>query len=181
MSYYYGYDSFLPAFDAALSVLTAVWVVAALVGIVCYVFHALALMRLAQRRGIAHAWLAWIPVADSYLFGKVAEVCAKTTGEKKVMRFSRILLIFSCIIGGSCILFYCLFAIGIAAQSVLALFFILPFYLVLIVALLVYYVFYYTALYSVYRDCIPDNTPPDTGTQHLLFHHSALCSVCLPQ
>jgi len=44
-----------------------------LVGIVLYVLQAFGLYTLAQRRGIQHAWLAWIPVGSMWILGSIAD------------------------------------------------------------------------------------------------------------
>ena len=37
-----------------------------------YVILSLALMKIAQKKGIENAWLAWIPIGNSYIIGKIA-------------------------------------------------------------------------------------------------------------
>ena len=44
-----------------------------IIGIVAYVLSALGLMKLAQNKGIENAWLAWIPIANFYLLGRIVE------------------------------------------------------------------------------------------------------------
>ena len=39
-----------------------------------YVYTSVVYMRLAQKMGVAHAWLAWIPIANLYLISKMAEM-----------------------------------------------------------------------------------------------------------
>jgi hypothetical protein len=40
-----------------------------IVGIAVYIFFSLALYKIAQRRGVEMAWLAWIPVGQMYVIG----------------------------------------------------------------------------------------------------------------
>jgi len=40
-----------------------------IIGAAFYIFYSLALFKIAQRRGIEMAWLAWIPVAQMYIMG----------------------------------------------------------------------------------------------------------------
>lgn len=42
-----------------------------IVVIVLYVLASLGLMKIAQSKGIENAWLAWIPVANLYIMGKI--------------------------------------------------------------------------------------------------------------
>jgi hypothetical protein len=38
-----------------------------------YILTSLGLMKLAERRGIENAWLAWIPIANIYILGKIVK------------------------------------------------------------------------------------------------------------
>ena len=42
-------------------------------GIASYVLTALALSSIAQRRGLRNPWLAWIPVASSWIIGSISD------------------------------------------------------------------------------------------------------------
>lgn len=42
-----------------------------IIGIVLHILMALGLYKMAQNRGIENAWLAWIPVANLYIVGKL--------------------------------------------------------------------------------------------------------------
>lgn len=44
-----------------------------LVSLAIYVFTALSLYTIAQRRGLRHSWLAWIPVANLWLMGSLSD------------------------------------------------------------------------------------------------------------
>ena len=43
------------------------------IGIAVYVLSALALYSMAQKRNIAHAWLAWVPVANVWILGSLSD------------------------------------------------------------------------------------------------------------
>ena len=65
-------------------------------GVVSYVLDAVGTYRIAKRRGIHHAWLAWIPVGASWLLGSVSDhyqyvAKRKTTKRRKVMMILEIL------------------------------------------------------------------------------------------
>ena len=66
--------------------------------IVSYVLTSLAYYKIAKRRGIANAWLSWIPVANSWIIGKVANEYDKRNGYDRP--WHKALLTF-CIIGSS--------------------------------------------------------------------------------
>lgn len=59
--------------------------------IVTYVLQALAVMRMSQKLYIERPWLAWIPVAQSYALGRVAERCDERQG-KEVKPWAKIML-----------------------------------------------------------------------------------------
>ena len=69
MSYadYNGYG-FLGAMAAVGVFLIVVMI---LVAIALYILFAIGLMKMAQNKGIANAWLAWIPIAQLYIMGKI--------------------------------------------------------------------------------------------------------------
>ena len=58
----------------ALGVLGAFAVVFALISIAFYIYHAIALMHIAQKTKTQNAWLAWIPIANLYLMTQIAKV-----------------------------------------------------------------------------------------------------------
>lgn len=47
--------------------------VPSLVSVAVYVFTALGLYTLAQRRGLRHPWLAWVPVANVWILGSLSD------------------------------------------------------------------------------------------------------------
>ena len=47
------------------------WVFAVVIGIAAYVLTALGLYKIAQKQGEPNAWLAWVPVAQLYIIGKI--------------------------------------------------------------------------------------------------------------
>lgn len=59
------------ALALVLSFLAAYLVIVLIVGIVCYVFTALSLYQMAKNRNIDNAWLAWIPIANAFIMGKI--------------------------------------------------------------------------------------------------------------
>ena len=63
--------------DAIVSIVTgvvaSVAVCALTLGVVLYVFRAFSLYKIARRRGISNAWLAWVPVCSEWILGSVAD------------------------------------------------------------------------------------------------------------
>ena len=71
-----GLEVILYAFILPLLIFSAIL---AVFGIVCWVFRSLALYRFAERWGISYPWLAWIPIAQVFIFARVVE---DVTGEE---------------------------------------------------------------------------------------------------
>lgn len=42
-------------------------------GLVCYVLESMSMYAIAKRRGINHAWLAWIPVLNTWVWGSISD------------------------------------------------------------------------------------------------------------
>ena len=64
-------------------------VIATIIGIIAYVMFSLGLMTLAKNKGIANAGLAWIPIANLYILGKIVETV--DIGTLKIQRLDIIL------------------------------------------------------------------------------------------
>ena len=69
-----------------------------LLAVASYVLTALALYTVARRRGLKNPWLAWIPVADSWLLGSLSDqyryvVKGEHTHRRAFLLFFRILTV----------------------------------------------------------------------------------------
>ena len=70
---------------------------ASLIQIAAYVLSSLALYTIAKRRGLNHAWLSWIPVANVWILGSIADqyryvVKGEHKSKRKILLFFRILI-----------------------------------------------------------------------------------------
>lgn len=74
MSSYDGYGAL-----AAAAILGSVIVI--IIGVALYLFFAFSLYKLAVKRGIEMPWLAWIPVAQMYIVGKMVKTLKISTFE----------------------------------------------------------------------------------------------------
>ena len=76
--------------------------VSSLLGIAAYVFSALAIYTIAQRRGIRKAWLAWVPLLNVWILGSISDqyryvVKNEVRNKRKALLTVRILqFLFSC-------------------------------------------------------------------------------------
>lgn len=83
MNYDYGYDFEMFAdemggelMDVAFvfaGVLLIFGLIAMVVALVMYIFRGIGLHTMAKRRGIKYAWLAWVPVGNTWLIGCIAD------------------------------------------------------------------------------------------------------------
>lgn len=61
------------AFELIILVHLAIFVFAALLGLISYLFHSIGLYKIAKRRGIRHAWLAWFALGNMWILGSVSD------------------------------------------------------------------------------------------------------------
>lgn len=74
--YSYSYGSYYPEewilqFFAGLLLVGLIF--AFLIGLIFYIFQSVGLYRVAKRRTIRHAWLAWLPVGNSWIMGSISD------------------------------------------------------------------------------------------------------------
>lgn len=63
---------------------------ASMIGIVAYVLGALGFYSIANRRGIRHAWLAWVPIGNLWLLGCISDqyqsmIKGKVNSKRKIL------------------------------------------------------------------------------------------------
>ena len=95
MGFDYGFEYAVPEMsESAMGVVTGIllilWFLAMGFSIVMYVLNAVGMYRIAKRRGIHHAWLAWVPIGCNWLLGSISDhyqyvVKQKTTSRRKVL------------------------------------------------------------------------------------------------
>lgn len=77
MENYYGYGG-SPMMDEELLMVVAgiygmILILAAIVGIVCYVLRCVAVQHIARRRGLSKPWLVWLPVGTEWIIGSISD------------------------------------------------------------------------------------------------------------
>ena len=131
--------------------------------LVGWIIRSMSLHSIAKRRGIRHAWLAWIPVGSRWILGSVADqyqhlVQGKVTSRRKIML----------ILGAVSMVLYTV-AYGLAFMQVFAGMGVLPVEQAVTAALagavpsmlstvvgIVTLVFYHICNYDLYRSCRPN-------------------------
>ena len=144
-----------------------------LLSIASYVLTALALYAIAKRRGLKKPWLAWIPVADSWLLGSLSDqyryvVKGEHKSKRKILLFFRVLITIMWISLMGLLVNLCFHAVGNAFWGTMTedrIFQILHQALNLLVVFLpligislAYAVFRYMALYDIYKSLDPANS-----------------------
>ena len=169
MGYDYGFEYAFPdamggaAVGVATGILLIVWCLAMGFSIVMYVLNAVGLYRIAKRRGIHHAWLAWVPIGSNWLLGSISDHY-QYVAKQKVTSKRKILLILSlCLIGCLFVLAGGVVAIVVAAGSsmnasiALGVVLLLIAYLGMMGLAIAVTVFCYIAYYDLFRSCKPGN------------------------
>lgn len=77
-------------------IISMIVIYAAFIGAIClalYILRALGVYRMAKTAEISNPWMAFVPIGNSYTFGKLAEKYRRKDG-KKSEKFSVLLLVF---------------------------------------------------------------------------------------
>ena len=177
MGYEYGFEYAFPegmenaaegAMMGAVGVIAGVFLIVYLLamafGVVSYVLNAVGMYRIAKRRGIHHAWLAWIPVGSSWLLGSISDHY-QYVAKQKVTKRRRVMLILAIICFVAVVFLFCgclgVFAAEEAAEITAGL-------IVSVVLMTAGYlgtmglsialtVFCYIAYFDLFRSCKPKN------------------------
>ena len=132
--------------------------------IVCLVLNAVGMYRIAKRRGIHHAWLAWIPIGNSWLLGSISDHY-QYVAKQKVTKRRKILLIMSIVLSGiSLVMIGAAVLLVVAstnnagmAGSILSVAMLVICYLAMIGLSLAIVVFCYIASFDLFRSCRPEH------------------------
>ncbi len=119
--------------------------------VVPYLLTSIGIFKMGKSLEVTKPWLAFIPLANNYALGKIAERYIKKDGTKSA-KFSKILLMLMLLYFAAFIVMYVVFfivALSKASSDALLLCIIL-FYLAFWAALVVYLVVYYVALWRVF-------------------------------
>lgn len=139
------------------------------IGLVFYIFQSLGLYKIAKRREIHHAWLAWIPVASDWILGCVSDqyqYLVKGKNKKRrvvLMVLSIVAVVLSVGIVVSCIPVM-MITIASAAGNAESAMMMSPMMTMMALGYaasalgIVYMVFRYIALYDLYASCNPKNS-----------------------
>ena len=75
------------------SLFLGIYVLAIIFAITMYVLQSIGLYSIADRRGLRHAWMAWVPIGNVWIIGAIADHCRTVTrGEKQNRRLAILIL-----------------------------------------------------------------------------------------
>ena len=143
-------------------VFLGIMVVALLIGLVFWILRSVSLHKIAKRRGIRNAWLAWIPIGSQWVLGSVSDqyqhlVRGKITSRRKILL---LLYVASYTISITYMVLAVLTGIaigGVQEESLtMPLLLMIP-YLLTIGVSIATVVFYHMSNYDLYRSCNPRN------------------------
>ena len=178
MEYNYGFEygfpegmdgaaetAFVGAAGLVTGILAIVWLLAMAFSVVSYVLNAVGMYRIAKRRGIHHAWLAWVPIGSSWLLGSISDhyqyvVKHKTTKRRKVLLTLNIVLYVTGVpfyVAFAALMAVAASATGEMAASIFAVALIAIFCLVMVGVSIASLVFSYMSYYDLFQSSKPGN------------------------
>jgi hypothetical protein len=135
-----------------------------LLGITGYVFQGLGMYRIAERRGIHKPWLAWIPVANSWLLGSISDQYQYVVKQKVTRRRIAVLVLEIAMIVVYVAIFVSMFAMMFSMDSTTTAMDEISMLLVMLVGMLFLFglaiaamVFVYLSYFDLFRSCRPQN------------------------
>lgn len=148
-------------------IMLILWFLAMGLSVVMYVLNAVGTYRIAKRRGIHHAWLAWIPIGCNWLLGSISDhyqyvAKQKVTSRRKILLILSLILVLASagFIGGSVgLAFSPEFASldSASAGAILAVAVMTISYLAMTGLAIAITVFCYIAYFDLFRSCKPKN------------------------
>ena len=144
-----------------LGIYLGIMAVILLFALAVWIMRSVSLQKIAKRRGIQNAWLAWIPIGSQWILGSIADqyqhlVNGKVTSRRKILL---ILNVAAFVVGIAYFVMAIVFGIMAGMEGdmdALSLVMIIP-YLLLIGVSITSTVFYHICNYDLYRSCNPQN------------------------
>ena len=150
----------------ALSLFAVTLLVSGIIGLLLYIFNGIGLMKMSNSLGLKHGWISFIPVANIYALGRVAQNYVKKDGRKSAKLGAALLTLYIIMFVISIIFFVFL---GIALVTVFQLASgavmdnstmnlemfssfipVIVFYFLFLAVAIAYIVVYYVALYKIF-------------------------------
>ena len=133
-------------------------------GITGYVLQALGMYRIAERRGIHRPWLAWIPVANSWVLGSISDHYQYVTKHKQTKRRRIIpilevamIVVYVAVFASMLVMAFSMDSTTTVSNEIGILFAMLFGFLILFGVAVAAVVFAYLACFDLFRSCRPQN------------------------
>lgn len=150
---------FAGAASAFIGIFLIVYLLVLGFSLISYVLNAVGMYRIAKRRGIHHAWLAWIPVGANWLLGSISDHY-QYVAKQKVTSRRKILLALSIASLVVSALFTALFTVLTIAGEDAGVFLGLGLMLVSCLGIMGLTIaaaaFFYISYYDLFQSCRPD-------------------------
>lgn len=144
-------------------------ILASLYNLLVYILQSVGFYSVAKRRGIHHAWLGWIPVANMWVLGSIADQW-RFVSKGKVTKNRRTLLVLQILIAVFFVVLFigAVFLVVSAADAMMygsdpsfefmasAVVVLVAYFAMLVIAIILT-VFQYIALYGYFASCNPNN------------------------
>lgn len=108
-----------PEIESVFSIFGVIYGISAILGILLYLFNAIGLMKMSNSLGLKKGWISFIPVANIYALGRVAQNYIKNDGRKSA-KFGAVLLTLYIILFVFLVVFFILLGIALATVIELA-------------------------------------------------------------
>lgn len=154
--------AFVGAAGVIAGMILLIWLVAMAFAVISYVLGAVGMYRIAKRRGIHHAWLAWVPVGNSWLLGSISDhyqyvVKHKATKRRKILLILSIIMMAMSLVFGTGVGFLAASEMmgGAMTGSILLVALMSVSYLAVFGLSVAVSVISYIAYYDLFRSCKP--------------------------
>ena len=157
-----GAEDMLPdVMDGAFAILMIIYLLlmffAFAVGITSYVLQGMGLYTIAERRGLRHKWAAWVPIANYWLLGSIADQYRYVAKGEIKNRRKVLLGLNIAAIAVYFVIFIIVPIVGVLGGEIIAALGMVVGGLAFLALSVVLTVFYYIALYDLYCSCQPNN------------------------
>ena len=132
-----------------------------LFGLISWILSSVGLHKVAKRRGIRHAWLAWLPIGSEWVLGSISDqyqhlVQGKVTSRRKILLS---LSLAGIVVGIAYVVMAAVIGIMVEVEGrmdLTPLVVMIPYLLLMGISITVM-VFYHICNYDLYRSCKPES------------------------
>ena len=163
----YGYKPGFQFLEVFAIIFAGICAISLIFGILCYILQAIGLYKIARRRGIRHAGLAWVPLGNMWILGSIADqfqyvVKGKIRNRRKSLLWLSVVLTALTVVAEVCTYFVSVLLPAMPAMADILRAWpllagwgmaIIATFVIAIVAVVIEYIAYYNLFFS----CNPDN------------------------